>query len=297
MASNADLSAASVYAPPQRRRGSRIPTLVWVVLLAAGVALGVVAGRMTAGGGKVSCGELGGKVALTEKELDRVAGTYVLDGETYEVSAREALLQQGSLEAAKNSDETYAMPSAESVIAAARTAVLMREVERRGIAVTDDEAIAYAKETFGTEDLASLASAYSMDEETLRARLAESAAIAKLRAEVVDVTEEPPQEPTAPENGDRMTASKDYAAYIIALAGDEWDSEAGNWASSDGPFATALHDHDVRADFATYDAASIAYDVAYQQYSSHVTSANTQWTSFVNTLLSDASIAVSTLGS
>lgn len=298
----AGLTPADVYAPPQRKRGSRIPTLIWLILVAAAVAGGFYAGRelpilQEDEAEQVNFGDLGGKTSLSEEELDKAVGSYVLDGEVRMVTAREAIAQQSSLEAAKNSDGSYAMPSAESVLAAARTAVLMGEVERREITVSDDELVAYAQETFDTDDLASLAAAYTMDEETLRARLGESAALAKLRAEVVSDPGDAPQQPAEPEDGDRETASSEYAEYIIALAGDEWDAEAGNWASFDGTFATALHDYDIRSDSAPYSAASTAYDVAYQLYSARVTSANTQWTDFVNGLLCEAQLAVSTLGS
>lgn len=297
------LSQAQIYAPPQRKNGPRVPILAWIVLVLAAAAGGYIVGK--GGGipqlpqlsqGGLDAGALAGKTAITEKELDAVVGTYVLDGETYEVTARDALAQQSSLEVAKRSDGSYAMPSAESVLAAARTAVLMREIESREITVSDEELASYLDTTFGTQDVASLASAYSMDEETARARLSESAAIAKLRAEVVQAPGDAPSEPAAPDEDEPDERTKDYADYIIALAGDEWDGDAGTWASADGPYATALHDFDVQESGATYDAASTAYDVAYQQYSNRVTSAETQWTDFVNERLSQAKVAVCTLG-
>ena len=38
-----------------------------------------------------------------------------------------------------------------------------------------------------------------------------------------------PEAPAQPEDGNEDTASKDYADYIIKLAGDEWDAEKGTW--------------------------------------------------------------------
>ena len=135
-----------------------------------------------------------------------------------------------------------------------------------------------------------------MDEETARARLKESAAIAKLRGEVVDAPGDVPSEPAAPDEDNPDAPTEGYAAYIIGLAGDEWDAERGTWAADDGPYASALHDYDVSNDGATYGAASTAYDVAYQLYGSRVTAADTQWTDFVNARLSQAKIALCTLG-
>lgn len=295
-AANGGLSPAEVYAPPQRSRGSRIPTLLWLLLVLAAAAGGWYVGHEVMHD-PINFGSLGGKTALTEAQLDNVMATYTVGDEVFEVTAREAIAQQSSLEAAKNSDGTYATPSTESVLAAARTAVLMREVESKGITVSDEELAAYMQETFGTDDLPSLASAYTMDEETARARLKESAALAKLRKQVVSAPGDAPTEPAVPADDERDKATEDYAAYIIGLAGDEWNGETGTWASQDGPFATALHDYDVQEDQATYEAATTAYNVAYQLYSGRVTSANTEWTAYVNAILDDVQIAVCTLGS
>jgi C_GCAxxG_C_C family probable redox protein len=97
-----------------------------------------------------------------------VVGTYTYDGEVYEITAREAIAQQSSLDGIRISEGTYAMPAAESVLSAARTAVLMKDVEGHGITVSDEELLAYASETFGTDDIASLANTYGMDEETAK---------------------------------------------------------------------------------------------------------------------------------
>jgi hypothetical protein len=134
-----------------------------------------------------------------------------------------------------------------------------------------------------------------MDEATARDRLSESASIAKLRSEVVgELTSEPaaPAEPAA-DAADKPT--EEYAAYIIGLAGDEWDSERGVWASDEGDYATALKEYDVRADAATYDAAQTAYNVAYQKHAASINAANMQWSDHVNTLLSEANLALSSI--
>ena len=282
------LAPAGVYVAPQRKHGSRIPTLVWLLLLAAALAGGFYVGHyvVVEPDDGVSFGALANKTSITEAELDSAVATYVIDGEVFEVTAREALAQQSSLDAARNADGGYIMPSAESVISAVRTALLMRDAEAKGITVTDEEVVAYAQETFGTDDLASLAAAYTMDQETLTNRLRESATMAKLRVAVVG---------EAPEEGKEAEPTADYAAYIIGLAGDEWDAEHGIWSEEGGDYATALKDYDVKADAATYDAAQTAYNVAYQLHSVAVTSASTQWTEYVNTQLSTASVALSSV--
>ncbi len=291
--SGTSFAPAGVYAPSARRRGSSLPTPVWLALIAV-LALGsYMLGKLQAGG--ADYGTLGGKIQISESDLDAVVGTYTYDGEVYEITAREAIAQQSSLDGIRISEGTYAMPAAESVLSAARTAVLMKDVEGHGITVSDEELLAYASETFGTDDIASLATTYGMDETTAHDRLAESAAIAKLRKEVVGEQAAEPAAPAKPADDAADQATADYAAYIIALAGDEWDSERGVWASDEGAYATALKEYDVRADAATYDAAQTAYNVAYQKHAADINAAKIKWSDYVNTLLSEANLALSSI--
>lgn len=277
-------------------RGSALRVVLWLLLVLAAAAGGFYAGRvLPATPAGLSVAAMGGKLAITEDELDAPVATYTYEGEDCQVTAREAIAQASSLDAVRNSDGTYAMPSAESVISAARMAIVAREVEARGITVSDDELTAYVSETFGTEDIAGMAAAYGMDEETLRARLVESAGMAKLRAEVVGVPATEPEEPSTPEKGKEREAKKEYADYIIALAGDEWDAEGDVWASYDGPYASALKEYDVRNDGASYEAAQVAYTVAIQLRSEGSTSASTQWTAYINGLLAKADLHLASL--
>ncbi|MBR3234464.1 MAG: hypothetical protein IKG11_02505 [Atopobiaceae bacterium] len=245
---------------------------------------------------RAAFGQLTNKTSISEKQLDKVVGTYRYKGKTYDITAREAIAQESSLDSMRNDDGSYRMPSTESVISAARTAVLMREVEERGISASDDEVASFASQTFGTSDMQDLARMYGMDEDTVRDRVRESTCIAKLRQEVAPAAQQPPAEPVAPEDGDPEAATADYANYIIALAGSEWDATNGIWVEG-GPFATALKEYNVSATSATYAAAQTAYNVAYQQYSADITGSADAWTAYVNDILCKASIAASTLAS
>lgn len=299
-AERAAMGSAKSPVPSPRagsRRSSAPTTLLLCLVVALAAALcGFFLGHVVLPSRAVF-GSLSGKTTLTEKQLDDVVGTYRVGREQYQVTAREALLQQGSLDAARREDGSYAMPSTEGVISAARTAILMKEAESRGITVSDDEVTAYAAKTFGSSDMSLLATQYDMDEATVRDRMTESATMAKLRQEVAPAAQQPPAEPQAPEDGSMDAASADYAAYILGLAGSEWDATRGTWASYDGPYASALKDFDVRADSATYAAAQTAYNVAYQQYATDGDSAALAWTEYVNGLLCKANFAVSTLAS
>ena len=295
--------AQAVLASPEtvrktkRRRSAGLPTLMWLLLVVLAALGGWFVGFVLMGGvgSHAAYGTLTQKAALSESELDEVVGSYTLEGKRYDITAREALEQESSIDAARNQDGTYAMPSAEEVLAAARTAVLQREIDKRGITVSDEEVLAYAQAQFGTSDLAALAGSYAMDEATVKARMSESAAMAKLRDQVIGVGASVPQPPIEPQEGAAENPTEEYAAYVIALAGSEWDSERDAWASTEGPLASALKDFEISSQGATYEAARTAYNVAFQAYNDRMTVAGTEWSAFVNELLCQAKVAISSL--
>ena len=95
--------------------------LISLVTLAAGFALGVLLGP------RLPMPQLGhvapafpGKATVAESELDAVLGTYTAGGTTTSVTVREALIEEGGLEAAKNADGSYSVPAADTVLAIAR---------------------------------------------------------------------------------------------------------------------------------------------------------------------------------
>lgn len=290
----AQATQTASYQAPQRRGGSRIPTVIWVLLVAAAAIAGAYVG-LNVLQKPISFGTLGGKTSISESELDAVVATYVYEDEVFEITAREAMAQESSPESMRNSDGSYVMPSAESVLSAVRMAVVMRDVEAHGIEVSDEELAAYVSDTFGTDDVASLAVSFGMSEEATRDRLRESAAMAKLRSEVVTTQSAEPTRPSAPEDGSEDAVSADYASYILQLAGDEWDAEKNTWKSEDGTYAKALKEFDISNESASYGAALTAYDVAYQFYSASSSAATTQWTEYVNGLLCKANLALSSI--
>lgn len=282
----------------KKSEGVKLGTGAWVGIAVAALVVGLLIGgfALNLGGGGAS-GSLGGKTALTEAELDSPVASYTYDGATNQVTAREVILQNSSLDAAKDTDGNYTLPSADSVLSVARNSVVLAEAEKRGLSATDDDISAYAQETLGSSDYASIASSYSMDEESVKDLLRSSCMMSKLRDEVVGTDSDAvaPEAPTAPEDEkDADKETKAYAEYIIALAGDEWDAEKGDWASTDGPYATALAEYKVGKK-ASYNAANAAYQVAYQAYSEAASATSTQWSDFVNGLLSNASIDIYSL--
>ena len=170
---------------------------------------------------------------------------------------------------------------------------MIADAESRGISVDDDEVDAYAEAMLGTSDYESIASQYGVDEEQAKDIVRDAAMVDKLYQQIVPATDAAlPDMPAEPESGDENAASAEYASYIISLAGDEWDSETGTWASTDGPYYAALGSESFTADSATYTQALSAYYVAYQEYSEDADAASTAWTSYVNGLYANASISI-----
>ena len=104
-----------------------------------------------------------------------------------------------------------------------------------------------------------------------------------------------PEAPTAAEEGKEAEVTKAYAEYIINIAGDAWDAKKKAWKEADGAYATALADSTFSADGASYNDAQTAYYVAYQIYSEAQNAVQTQWSDYVNGLLSQATITMNTL--
>lgn len=273
-----------------------LPTLVWVTLVVVALVLGIVGGHFLPIGGGLGSGSLAGKTTVSDSDLDSAIASYSYNGKKYTVSIRDAITSQSSLDAAKKEDGSYAVPSTETVLAYVRSAILDKAIEERGISVSDDEVKAFAEANLQTSDFDSLASSYGMDADTVKRLVTQSARTAKLRDSVVG-SDLPtlPEAPTKPEEGKEDEATADYAQYIINLAGDEWDSNANGWKSTDGPYATALSNYTITNDSATYEAAQAAYYVAYQQYSTAQAGVSQQWTDFVNGLLSNAQFQMNTL--
>lgn len=313
-------AAKAAYQEPERM-GFGLPVLIGSAV--AALAIGLLAGRFLLGGGApaatASPEALAGKTSVTESELDTPMATYTYNGEAHNVTVRDVILGNSSLTAAMDAEGNYYVPSADSVLAVVRNQIIETEAQSRNITVTDEELAAYSETTLGTSDYASIAASYGMDEASVVALLRNSAVMSRLRDEVVGaaVNTTMPEAPVAPEESyesqlqyneetgeeewvdvpvdANQVTSPDYAAYIINLAGAEWDGAAGTWASFDGPFAQALANYEIYPDSATYEAAQTAYYVAYQLYSQSMSNSASAWTSFVNGLLSNANITISTL--
>ena len=288
----------------------------WAAIAVVALVVGLLVGHFAVGGSAAG-GSLD-KSTLTESELDTVVGAYTYNGNSANITARAVLEQSGSIDASKDDDGNYSVPSADTVLSYARNAIIEAEADGRGIEITDDDLSAYAEEMLGASDFESIATTYGMDEATVKEVLRGSAKMNKLRDEIVgkDDGGEAPEAPTAPEveapaegeeksDEEKQAAQeaandapkKEYYDYIVGLAGDEWDAEKGAWKSDDGEYATALADYKVTKDGASYNAAQAAYYVAYQKYSTKQTEISEKWTDYVNGLLGNSAIQIYTLKS
>lgn len=280
----------------EKRAGlAALPVAGWVVICVALLIVGVLAGHFLLGG--ASGVSLNGRTALSAGELDSTIATYTFDGKTTNVTAREVLEEvQGSTTISANEDGTYNVPSASDVLSYVQNEILLADAEARGLSVSDEEISEYASSSLGTDDLASIAEQAGMDEQAVKDVLRENLLASKLQQAVTTVTL--PEQPTAPEepaDGEEDTATEEYASYVIALLGDEWDSEANDWARTDGTYYATLSGYEISNDAATYAAASAAYSVASSAYQDATTQVKEEWSAYTDSLLSRATIQLGSL--
>ena len=255
------------------------------------IVLAAIIGYIVGSGGIDGMGSKGADSAtLTEDRLDTTVATWTYNGATHQLSAREAIESQYSLDAVKNTDGTYPTPSASSILVYVQNQILLADAESRGISVSDDEAAESVEKTLQTSDWSEIAKKYGVSEDQAKKIVKQQVTVQKLYAEIVPDAPTMPSAPTEPADGNQETASKEYADYIIDLAGDEWDKDKGTWKSTDGAIASALKDEQFTADSATYAQAMMAYYAAYQNASSASSEAQTTWTNYANGLFANANV-------
>ncbi len=283
-------------APDQAQGPVRLslPTAAWVVISVAALVVGVLCGHFLIDDSRTI--SLSGRTTLEATELDSIVATYTYDGVTYEVTAREVLEDTNGVDSALNDDGTYTVPLAADILSYAQNEILVADAESQGITVSDEEVEEFTYEMFGTSDYETIASYYGLTEDEALAALTDSALMSKLRDSVVTTEEmELPTAPTEPDDGDEDTATEEYASYIIALLGDEWDAENDTWATTDGDYYDTLSGYEISNESATYAAAAAAYSVAYSLYSEAESARLLEWYAYANSLLSNATIQIGTL--
>lgn len=268
-----------------RHKKTMIAAFVVAVVIAAVV--GFFIGNGGFGGKGV------GSATLTEDQLDSTVASYSYNGKKSDITAREAIESQYSLDTVKDDDGNYTAPSADVILSYVRNQILLDAAEDEGITVSSKEMKQYAEDSIGTSDYKTMATQYGVSKDQAKQIVRQSATLQKLyKKKVGDSSASMPTAPTEPADGNEETASKDYADYIINLAGDEWDSSKGTWKDADSTYAKTFVDDAFTADSATYKQAMTAYYTAYQQYSSQASSASSKWTEYANGLYAKANISI-----
>ena len=184
-----------------------------------------------------------GSATLTEDQLDSTVASYSYNGKKSDITAREAIESQYSLDTVKDSDGNYTAPSADVILSYVRNKILLDAAEDEGITVSSKEMKKYAEDSIGTSDYKTMATQYGVSKDQAKQIVRQSATLQKLyKKKVGDSSASMPTAPTEPADGNEEAASKDYADYIINLAGDEWDSEKGAWKDADSTYAKAFAD-------------------------------------------------------
>lgn len=293
---SADSSTAVPAAPspavrPKKTRMQRAMMGKHKYFIAGALAAVIVAG---VSGYFLGSGGFGSKgvsaPVFAESELDATVATWKFKGASHKISAREAIESQYSLDSVKDEDGNYPAPSADAVLSYVRNRILLEEASKQGIELSDEDLSSSAEASLGTSDFSAIADQYGVSEDQAKQIVREQGTIQKLYQSVMDDAPAMPKAPAEPESGDENEAKAEYAAYIIDLAGKEWDAEAGTWAKLDGAYATALAGEEITPEAATYAQAQKAYAVAYQQYMLESQGANARWTSYVNELFGEADV-------
>lgn len=233
---------------------------------------------------------LTGKVSLSDSDLSGVIGTYTLNGQTHQVTARDAILATSSL--TQNDDGTYDAPTAESVLTVARNAAMAQAARDRGLTVSDDEISSYESSSFGTDDEDSIAKLYGYTTDEVHSIVSDSLLLNKLYADVTgnDGLGSGPSQPA----DDLDDAGR--AQYIIDLAGDAWDAEKGTWADSEAGngWASAMQTYGDISKSASADAATAAYQYAYGQYQDAMNDSIKKWNDFCDETYKNLTITCAT---
>lgn len=284
-------AATSRTARPKKTRMQRAMMGKHKYFIAGALAAVIVAG---VSGYFLGSGGFGSKgvsaPVFAESELDATVATWKFKGASHKISAREAIESQYSLDSVKDEDGNYPAPSADAVLSYVRNRILLEEASKQGIELSDEDLSSSAEASLGTSDFSAIADQYGVSEDQAKQIVREQGTIQKLYQSVMDDAPAMPKAPAEPESGDENEAKAEYAAYIIDLAGKEWDAEAGTWAKLDGAYATALAGEEITPESATYAQAQKAYAVAYQQYMLESQGANAKWTSYVNELFGEADV-------
>ena len=106
-----------------------------------------------------------GSATLTEDQLDSTVASYSYNGKKSDITAREAIESQYSLDTVKDSDGNYTAPSADVILSYVRNKILLDAAEDEGITVSSKEMKKYAEDSIGTSDYKTMATQYGVSKD------------------------------------------------------------------------------------------------------------------------------------
>ena len=276
-----------------RAKSHRTAAVTALIGLAVGVLAAIILARFVFGWGTTKLDPVA--PTLADTELSCVVGTYTYNGESFDITAREAIEGTQALSYSLNADGTYDAPSSDMVLAYARNQVLAQIAADAGIMASADEVNAYMQQLVGTTDITQAAAYLHMDADQAQAALQQACTISKLKDSVCPASAQTLQEPAWPADGNTELGHPEYADYIIGLLGANWDATTQSWANTDNVYYAVLKDQVFAQGSASYNAAMLAYNVAYQQAGGTASDSSAAWTDYVNTYLDKAAIVIYTL--
>lgn len=245
--------------------------------------------------------ELSGKSTITKADFNKVAGHFSYKGKDYAITALDAALVGTGIEQYKTptGEDSYYLPGAESVVAAARNKVIDLIAQEQGISASQQEISEFMKKQFYTDDVKALASQYKLEENQVKDMSKHGVLIEKLRDKVIgkDALPQPISMPAQPK--DKAESSKktaEYYNYIVGILGKEWDATKGSWAATDGPLYKSLNEKLKLDDkLASFEDAYLVYGAANEQLQNKVSELQDKWLKFISKYLNDVQIQLAYL--
>ena len=168
-----------------------------IAIFVVAVVIAAVVGFFIGNGGFGGKGV--GSATLTEDQLDSTVASYSYNGKKSDITAREAIESQYSLDTVKDSDGNYTAPSADVILSYVRNKILLDAAEDEGITVSSKEMKKYAEDSIGTSDYKTMATQYGVSKDQAKQIVRQSATLQKLyKKKVGDSSASMPTAPTEP---------------------------------------------------------------------------------------------------
>lgn len=134
-----------------------------IVAFVVAIVIAAVVGFFIGNGGFGGKGV--GSSTLTEDQLDSTVASYSYNGKKSDITAREAIESQYSLDTVKDDDGNYTAPSADVILSYVRNQILLDAAEDEGITVSSKEMKQYAEDSIGTSDYKTMATQYGVSKD------------------------------------------------------------------------------------------------------------------------------------